>query len=108
MVPHPQPQLRQRAASDLDEAIAYLRSSAGDTVALAFIDAVEQRMNQIARAPHTGSLRFAFELGIPELRALPLRRFPYMIFYVSTDDRIDIWRILHTRRDIPATLTDGN
>ncbi len=102
------PQLRRCAASDVDEAIAYLRSSAGDTAALAFIDAVERGINQIARSPNAGSLRFAFELGIPELRAVRVKRFPYVIFYVRTEDRIDIWRVLHTRRDTLATLADSD
>jgi plasmid stabilization system protein ParE len=27
-----------------------------------------------------------------------------MIFYVPLGDRIDVWRVLHTRRDIPGTF----
>jgi len=96
--------LRSRAASDIDDVIAYVRDDAGDAVAVAFIDAVENGINHITRSPNTGSLRFAYELGIPELRAWGLRRFPYAIFYVPLGDRIDIWRVLHTRRDIPGTF----
>jgi hypothetical protein len=47
---------------------------------------------------------FAYGLAIPELRAWPVQRFPYVAFYVVTDEEIDVWRILHTRRDPPATL----
>jgi toxin ParE1/3/4 len=100
-------ELRERAASDIDDAIAYLRGEAGAAVTVAFIDALERGINQISRAPHAGSLRFAYELGVPELRALNVRRFPYLIFYVPLGDRIDIWRVLHSRRDIPATFA-GN
>jgi plasmid stabilization system protein ParE len=25
-------------------------------------------------------------------------------FYIVTDDEIDVWRILHIRRDVPVTL----
>ena len=99
-----QAHLRSRAASDIDDAIAYLRGDAGDAVALAFIDALEHGINHITRSPNAGSLRFAYELGIPELRAWALRRFPCVIFYVPLGDRIDIWRVLHTRRDIPGTF----
>jgi len=28
--------------------------------------------------------------------------------YVERDTEIDIWRVLHTRRDIPSTLADAN
>jgi toxin ParE1/3/4 len=96
--------LRSRAASDVNETIRNLRVDAGDAVALAFIDALENGINHIRRSPNVGSFRFAFELGIPELRAWGLRRFPYMIFYVPLEDRIDIWRVLHTRRDIPDSF----
>jgi toxin ParE1/3/4 len=34
----------------------------------------------------------------------PVRRFPYLIFYLETEDRVDVWRPLHNRRDIPASL----
>jgi toxin ParE1/3/4 len=100
-----QAQLRARAASDIDATIAYLRGEAGDAVALDFIDALENGISHITRSPNAGSLRFAYELGIPELRAWGLRRFPYVIFYVPVGNRIDIWRVLHTRRDIPGTFT---
>jgi len=33
-----------------------------------------------------------------------IARFSYLIFYVEQDDRLDVWRVLHDRRDIPATL----
>ena len=98
-----QAQLRSSAAADVDDAITYLRDAAGNAVALNFIAALEQGINHITRSPHVGSLRFAFELGIPELRAWSLSRFPYLIFYLPLNDHIDIWRVLHTGRDIPAT-----
>ena len=73
-------------------------------MALDFIDAVEHGIERISRRPHVGSLRFAYELAIPDLRASPLQRFPYVVFYVVADDEIDVWRILHDRLDAPTTL----
>jgi toxin ParE1/3/4 len=96
--------LRSRAASDIDETIAYLRGEAGNAVVLAVIDALENGINHITRSPNAGSLRFVYELGIPELRAWGLRRFPYVIFYVPLGDGVDIWRVLHTSSDIPGTF----
>ncbi len=92
-----QAHLRSRAASDIDDAINHLLGEAGDAVALAFIDALENGIKHVTCSPNVGSLRFVFELGIPELRAWGLKRFPYVIFYVPLDDGIDIWRVLHTR-----------
>ena len=96
--------LRQLAAADLDDASDYYRDEAGEQTAFEFIDAVARVMKRISRSPHAGSLKFAYELAIPDLRAWPLQRFPYIVFYVVTDHEIDVWRILHTRRDLPATL----
>ncbi len=30
--------------------------------------------------------------------------FPYVVFYVDRADSVDVWRILHARRDIAASL----
>jgi toxin ParE1/3/4 len=96
--------LRQLAAADVDDASEYYRRTAGEQTALDFIDAVERSIKRLRRSPHVGSLRFAYELAIPDLRAWPLHSFPYVVFYVATDEEIDVWRILHSRRDVPATL----
>lgn len=95
--------LRQLAATDLEDAGDDYRQEAGEQIALDFIDAVERGLARISRSPHVGSLRFAYELAIPDLRAWPLQRFPYVVFYVVADDEIDVWRI-HSRRDLPATI----
>jgi toxin ParE1/3/4 len=97
--------LRQLAAADLDDASECYRVEVSEQTALDFIDAAERGIKRIGRSPHVGSLRFAYEFAIPDLRAWPLQRFPYTVFYVVNDDGIDVWRVLHTRRDLPATLT---
>ncbi len=100
-------QLRAAAEQDVDEAAAYYRDEAGARTALDFIDSLEAAIAHLCDYPLSGSLRFAFELEIPDLRSWTLPRFPYLLFYVPDDDRIDIWRVLHARRDIPAFLA-GN
>ncbi len=99
--------LRSLAALDVEGALAHLKAESGASVAIAFIDAFEAAVNQICRTPNTGTLRFAYDLGIPDLRAQPLRRFPYLVFYVAHDSHVDIWRVLHTRRDIPGAFGSG-
>ena len=99
--------LRTLAADDIDDATDHYLNEAGDAVAGASVDAVERALKRIGRHPHSGSLRFAFELEIPELRCVPLLRFPYVIFYLEATDLIDVWRVLHTRRDIPTLLADS-
>ncbi|MEZ5231067.1 MAG: type II toxin-antitoxin system RelE/ParE family toxin [Acidimicrobiales bacterium] len=96
--------LRQLAAVDVDDASEYYRNEAGEQTTLDFVDAVERGIRRIGRSPHVGSLRFAYELAIPDLRAWPLQHFPYVVFYIVGDEEIDVWRILHTRRDVAAAL----
>jgi toxin ParE1/3/4 len=31
---------------------------------------------------------------------------PYLIFYIDRDDHVDVWRVLHAQRDIPARLRE--
>jgi toxin ParE1/3/4 len=99
-------ELRQLAAADISDAADHYLGEGAEPIALRFIDAVEHAVGRIGRSPHLGSLRFSYELDIPELRAWQLDRFPYIVFYVAANDRIDVWRVLHTRRDIPTALSD--
>jgi len=100
--------LRELASADLEAASDRSLHDGGERVAIEFIDAVERAVRRIARSPRIGSLRFAYELDIPDLRAWAVPRFPYIVFYVADENDIDVWRVLHTRRDIPATMGPPN
>ncbi|NOY91053.1 MAG: type II toxin-antitoxin system RelE/ParE family toxin [Deltaproteobacteria bacterium] len=95
---------RARANQDVEEAIAYYVAEDAAEAALGFIDALEEAYVHLARHPATGSPRFAHDLGIPELRAWQVTRYPHLVFYVERDDRVDVWRVLHGQRDIPASF----
>lgn len=95
---------REQANRDVDEAVAYYLNQSADQAALGFIDALEQAYTRIGRHPATGSPRYQHELGLPELRTWPLSRYPYLLFYIERQDHIDVWRVLHSQRDIPAWL----
>ena len=97
---------REQANCDVDAALAYYLSEAGEAVALGFIDALEKAYTHIGRHPATGSLRYAHELNLPGLRAWPLAHHPYLVFYVERPDHIDVWRMLHGQRDIPAWMQE--
>ena len=94
--------LRERAQRDIDEALENYLTETGSAVALDFIDALEDARRQIGAQPATGSPRYAHELDIPGLRIRTVKRFPYLVFYVERDAEIDVWRVLHGARDIPA------
>ncbi|MCX7563752.1 type II toxin-antitoxin system RelE/ParE family toxin [Xanthomonadaceae bacterium XH05] len=97
---------REHANRDVDEAVTYYLSEAGEAVALGFIDALERAYGHIGRHPATGSPRYAHELNLPGLRAWPLTRHPHLVFYVEHSDHIDVWRVLHCQRDIPAWMQE--
>jgi len=94
-----------RADLDVEEAIEYYLQHAPEIV-LGFVDALEQTYQQIQRRPTIGSPRYAHELNLPGLRFRQVRKFPYLVFYVETEHQVDIWRVLHGSRDIPAWLLD--
>lgn len=97
---------RKLANRDADGAIDHYLAEAGEKAALGFVDELERAYGHVGRHAATGSPRYAHELNLPGLRCWPLRRYPYMIFYMERSDCIDVWRILHDKRDIPAWLQD--
>ncbi|MHB1540490.1 MAG: type II toxin-antitoxin system RelE/ParE family toxin [Steroidobacteraceae bacterium] len=97
---------RALANRDVDEAIANYLREASDHVALSFVDALERAYRHISRHPASGSSRHAAELNLPRLRSWSLGRFPHVVFYVETKECIDIWRVLHGARDIPAWMQE--
>jgi toxin ParE1/3/4 len=65
-------------------------------------------MVAIAEHPGVGSMRYAELLQFPGLRFCPVKRFPYLIFFVEREDHVDVWRVLHGRTNIPAWLGEGS
>jgi toxin ParE1/3/4 len=94
---------------DERDAVAYYAREAGLAVALRFAEALRGIYCSVSEQPGIGSPRYANLLGIEGLRSRKLSRFPFLVFYVEREDRIDVWRVLHAQRDIPASLaeTDG-
>ena len=97
---------RQQARRDIVDAVDYYRSTVSEAVALRFVRAVEDASSRISEFPGAGSLHF---WDLQELSGLPSRRiagFPHLVFYVEEPDRIVIWRVLHTARDLSAQLSE--
>ena len=92
---------------DVDQAVEYYVSEAGTDVAIGFIDALEQAYALIGKTPMAGSTRWSRELNLPGLRTMRLKQFPWLVFYADREAHIDVWRVLHAKRDIAAWLTDA-
>ena len=98
---------RELANRDVEEAIDHYLVEATAKVALGFVDELEKAYAYIARHPTSGSPRYAHQLGLADLRFWPLGRYPYLVFYVECDEHIDVWRVLHEQRDIPAWMNEA-
>ncbi len=44
------------------------------------------------------------EQDLPGLRCWRLETVPYLVFYLDSGETVDVWRVLHAHRDIPASL----
>ena len=99
--------LRAAAERDMYAVAEHYLDERGAHEAEGFVDAVERAIRHIAMHPASGSPRYGKELGLPGLRSWPVAGpYPYLVFYREIGARVDVWRILHGRRDIPASLRD--
>lgn len=92
----------------MDAAVDFYLFEAGIEVAVRFADALADALINIQTYPGSGSPRYGGELGLDGLRMWRIGGFPYLVFYIEAEGRIDIWRVLHGARDIPSDLApDG-
>lgn len=98
--------LRRRARQDVDDAVDFYIREAGVEIAHRFVDAVDSAYARIRRHPETGSLRYAEMASKDGLRGRTLKRFPYVVLYIISGERVEIVRVLHMSRDIPVSLRD--
>lgn len=89
---------------DVEGAIDYYMGEHARSAALGFIAALQSGYGHIGHHPGSGSSRYAHELDIPGLLCWPLKKYPYVVFYVVRDDHLDVLRVLHAMRDIPEWL----
>lgn len=94
--------IRERAEQDIDGAVEHYLTEAGQAIALDLIDAFQDTCCRIGERPASGSPRYAHELDISGPRVLPVEKFPYLVSYVDGEMNIDVWRVLHGARGIPA------
>lgn len=97
---------RARALEDVEQAVDHYTEEAGLETAYSFIDALENAYNFVASMPDAGSTRWAHELNLPGLRTVRVKNFPWRVFYMAHATHIDVWRVLHVRRDIAGWMED--
>lgn len=99
---------RTKARADVELAIDHYTNEAGADVAFRFIDSLEQTFAFIGESPAAGSSRGSHELNLPGLKTKRLKGFPWLVFYREFESHVDVWRVLHARRDIPAWLPEAH
>lgn len=97
---------RAAARSDAAEAAWWYAQEAGLAAGERFLAAVEHGIDHLSRHPAIGSSRYAVALNLEGLRFWPLNGYPYLLLYVELETHLDIWRVLHAQRDIPAWMAE--
>lgn len=93
------------ATADIEELVDYFRREAGPAVALRFIDNAERAFDQILALPGIGVLLGLDELPYEDIRRWHIDGFErLLILYRPVGDGIEVVRVLHTARNIPAIL----
>ena len=96
--------VRPRADKEINELADYIASDSL-AAAIRFLDAVQKTFALIGAQPGIGSLRYAHSTIFDDLRARPVLGFEnHLVFYIERQFYVDVLRVLHGSRDIPAAL----
>ena len=91
------------AEADIDEHALFLAETSLDA-GLRFYEAVEATLNQICSMPEIGSPNRLPYIEM-EVRVWPVQDFPnVLMFYHESPHGIEIWRVLHGRRNWPQLV----
>lgn len=96
------------AGRDIDAATDWYLDQGGEMLAGRWVQAVETALRHVAARPGTGSSRHAAWVCIDALRAWPVRKFPYLVFYIEDASAVSVIRVLHGQRDLPQMLGGGD
>jgi len=94
--------IRPRADRDIDEAFAFIARD-NHLAAIRFLEAVEESFLLLQKQSGIGSRRWAHVPLLKHTRMLGVTGFrKHLIFYIEHPTHIEIVRLLHAARDIPA------
>jgi len=92
---------KPQAERDIEECFVFIGEDDLD-VAVHFLVAVEDTIEIIAKNPFAGSVREFKNSKAKNIRMMLVKGFHrYQIFYIITDEAIEIVRVLHGARDLP-------
>jgi toxin ParE1/3/4 len=96
--------LQPAAREDARSITRHYKQTAGQSVALPFQSQLAAAFYLISENPLAGSARLGTLAGLPDFWMLPVSDYPHLIFYLELPHRIEVFRVLHSAGDIPATV----
>jgi toxin ParE1/3/4 len=98
---------RPLARLDLIDEATYLEENASLEIAERFLDAAEETFVNLARLPLIGSTRPWLSSELTELRQWRVKDFEdLLIFYLPLSNGVEVVRVIHAKRDLPAILAN--
>jgi toxin ParE1/3/4 len=95
---------RFQADRDIEECFVYIAEGNLD-VAVSFLVAVETTLDELARFPLPGKARRSIDPRLEEMRVWRVRGYEkYLLFYIVTNEKLELVRVLHSSRDIESIL----
>lgn len=99
----------ERSDDDVREVVEYLLREASASVALRFIEALEESYQLLQSQPEIGRLYAPENSELQGIRSWRVHRFEhYLVFYQVLEDVVRIARVLHGSRDLWAVLGFGD
>lgn len=99
--------IRPAASLDIDEIVDYLVEE-NTSAAQSFIKELQQCFELLSENPKIGVQRQYRTAALSNMRMFPLKKFStYLVFYLSDDETIDIFRVLHGQRDIERLFDES-
>jgi len=92
------------ASRDVATIVARYRAGASAPVAAGFIAAFEQAVRHIGDFPDSSSTRLSAEAGVEGVRYWALDRYPFLVFYRPSTEKVEVWRVLHSHGDTLRAL----
>lgn len=92
------------AIQDEEEIIRYYERTSTEQITLSFINALDEAFTQLSRYPQMGSPRPEYELDLQGIRSWTLRKFPHQIYYEIQRNHIELWRIIHPKRNLTQMI----
>ncbi len=99
----------ERSDDDVREVVEYLLREASASIAVRFIDALEESYLLLQSQPEIGRLYVPENSELQGIRSWRVHHFEhYLVFYQVLEDVVRIARVLHGSRNLWAVLEFGD